>query len=377
MSLGMASITPVIYSFWKANGLSSGDIVCLKVALLASIIVCELPSGVIADFLGRRLSLLIAGGFLVSGEAFYLVGTGFAAFLIGEVCIAIGVSLVTGTDQAALFESLRNSGRCQDFGRYFGWLRASELLLSAGITMFAGHIFAAWDRLPFLTALSFFCVLPLLSAWLHVPTKDSQLPEPGRKKGWSVEHFPRRRETLALLAFTAFAFGLGPILKTFSQAFLSMHEVPVSQFGYAPALGLLMGAIVGVLAHRFGLFLGQRSTLVVIAVVYVITLSCLAFGGAWVGQAGIVVFLANEVMATITLSRLLQEEISDPVRATVMSVAGMGSRACSLLLLCFFSNDGHENVSIAFTLTTLVTIAVFTCLFWLRFSNRHSQGTKV
>ena len=369
MSLGMASVMPIIYPFWSSHGLIASDIVVLKVVLLVSILLCELPSGVIADYLGRRNSLVAAGLLLIAGEFLYLVGQGLTEFLMGEVLIAMGVSMITGTDQAALFESLRRSGRSHEFGRYFGWLRAAELLLGAGVTLTAGHMLVAWDRLPFAVAMIWFCLLAVLSMNLNSSRTEMQShKEEERSIRQSLQQFPRNHKTVAILAFTALVFGLGPILKTFSQAFLSMHEVPIHRFGYAPAAGMFTGALVGVIAHRVIKYLGQQACLTVIAAVHVLALAVFSFGDAWSGQIAIVAYLTNEVFATIALSKLIQEEVSDSVRATAMSLVGMGSRACSLCLLFFFRKDGHENLQEAFLFSMLLTAIALVALLRLRFS---------
>lgn len=305
---------------------------------------------------------------MAAAEGVYVCGTGFWAFLTAEVLIALGVAMATGTDQAVLYESLSRQNRAEEFGSLFGRLRAIELLASAGVAYWTGHIMMWWSRAPFAVAMFCFSGFTLLSWGLLVPRIEA-----GDGVAVSatevVRRFPWHRRVLALVGFAALGFGVGPILKTYSQAFLASHNVSVGEFGHAPAAGLLAGVAVGIFAHTVIRHLGERAALMTIAATFTAAFAAFAFGTATIGQVAIAVFMANEVFTTIVVSKLVHAEVSDAVRATAMSVVGMGSRLCSLGLLLFFRKDSTD-LTFAFTASGVVTASLFAGFILLRFAGK-------
>ncbi|MCW2602488.1 MAG: transporter, partial [Pseudonocardiales bacterium] len=87
-------------------GLSPLQMVMVGSVLEASVFLFEIPTGLVADLVSRRLSVLIGlvlvgVGFLVQG-----VGSSFAAMLIAQVIWGIGYTFTSGADQAWLADEI-------------------------------------------------------------------------------------------------------------------------------------------------------------------------------------------------------------------------------------------------------------------------------
>src|SRR3989344_918763 len=69
-------------------------------------LLAEVPSGVLADKFGRdkmtRLGQILAGGGLLLQAA----GSGFLPFFVGQAVMMIGVSFVSGADEALFYKKL-------------------------------------------------------------------------------------------------------------------------------------------------------------------------------------------------------------------------------------------------------------------------------
>lgn len=78
-------------------------------------LIAEVPSGVLADKIGRdkmvRLGQFLAG----SGLIIQALGSGLAQFMIGQAIMMIGVSFVSGADEALFFDNLKFSQKSPDW----------------------------------------------------------------------------------------------------------------------------------------------------------------------------------------------------------------------------------------------------------------------
>ncbi|MFP3860730.1 MAG: MFS transporter [Bacteroidales bacterium] len=100
---------PIIVLFYKNNGLSMQDIFTLKAAYSIAIVLLEIPSGYIADVLGRKKTLIIGAFLGFAGFLIYDFSFNFWGFLMAELVLGIGQSLISGADSALLYDSLKKN----------------------------------------------------------------------------------------------------------------------------------------------------------------------------------------------------------------------------------------------------------------------------
>ncbi|MFT7536320.1 MAG: MFS family permease, partial [Hyphomicrobiaceae bacterium] len=105
--------------------------------------VLEIPSGSIADLLGRRRSMLLSfGAYLCSFVLFWLADEQWllwpAMFLF-----AIGEAFRTGTHKSMIFEWLRREGRSAEKTKVYGHTRSwSKFGSAASVVIGAGLVFS-------------------------------------------------------------------------------------------------------------------------------------------------------------------------------------------------------------------------------------------
>ena len=99
---------PIIVLFWQDNGLNLTQIMILQSLFALAIVILEVPTGYFADIVGRKRSLILASFFLTIGVFVYSIGHNFYQFLIAEILWAFGVSLISGTDSAFIYDTLKD-----------------------------------------------------------------------------------------------------------------------------------------------------------------------------------------------------------------------------------------------------------------------------
>jgi DHA3 family tetracycline resistance protein-like MFS transporter len=117
----------------RVAGLSPLQLVLVGTTLELSVLVCEVPTGVVADVYSRRLSILI--GFCLIGLGFLLEGLVplFGAILLAQILWGLGYTFTSGATQAWLSDEIGEERANQAF------LRANKFSLGGSL---AGMLFA-------------------------------------------------------------------------------------------------------------------------------------------------------------------------------------------------------------------------------------------
>src|SRR5579859_3813843 len=92
-----------------------GHISLFQVQLLQSwyslwFFILEVPTGIIADKIGRKYTLSFGALIAGIGLIVYAIQPNFLLFALGEVIVALGNSLISGANDALLYEKLKEKG---------------------------------------------------------------------------------------------------------------------------------------------------------------------------------------------------------------------------------------------------------------------------
>jgi MFS family permease len=100
--------------FLLQAGLSLSMVFIVNATYTAAQMVCEIPTGVIADTLGRKVSFLLAVVTLMVSTIIYVLsaqmGWGVPGFIVGSVLIGLGYTFQTGAVDAWMVDALAATG---------------------------------------------------------------------------------------------------------------------------------------------------------------------------------------------------------------------------------------------------------------------------
>ena len=199
-----------LYQVQTAN-LSALQLVLVGTALELSIFVCEIPTGVIADVVSRRLSIIV-GVFLI-GAGFVLEGAlpVFATILLAQVLWGLGYTFTSGATQAWITDEIGEEAAGPAF------LRASQLAdLAALVGIPLGVLLGRVQlNLPILVGGGLFGVIGCVLI-LFMPENGFQPTPRGERNTWqnmlhtlkSGMGMVRRRPALWNILMIGLFFGL-------------------------------------------------------------------------------------------------------------------------------------------------------------------------
>ncbi len=129
----MLSTAGALYGIQVAH-LTPVELVLVGTALEVSALVFEVPTGVLADAVSRRLSVIV--GTVIMGIGFVLWGAipAFGWIIVAQVVWALGVTFTSGATEAWVADE----SRADDIGRVY--LRGSQIAYGAGALGIGGTV---------------------------------------------------------------------------------------------------------------------------------------------------------------------------------------------------------------------------------------------
>jgi MFS family permease len=120
-------------------GLSIFEVFVANAAFTAAMALCEVPTGVVADTLGRRTSFLLSEATLAVGTLAYVgvaaIHGGLLLFCLAGVILGLGYTFYSGAVEAWLVDALKATGYREELDRVFA--RAS---IVSSVAMIVGTI---------------------------------------------------------------------------------------------------------------------------------------------------------------------------------------------------------------------------------------------
>ena len=136
---------PIWFLFLQSqHGLSYVQIGLMEVLFGIATILAEVPTGAIADRFGRRVALGFGAlGFAGATVLFALLN--FPALIVGHLFMSITRTLMSGSDDALLFDSLRQLRKTDEYERHAGRASAVATASLLAATILAGPLVSVLD----------------------------------------------------------------------------------------------------------------------------------------------------------------------------------------------------------------------------------------
>lgn len=323
------------------TGLSDAEISALFILWSTVSIVAEVPSGVLADRFSRRGALVAAGVLQASGYALWIALPGFPAFAAGFVLWGLGGALVSGAFEALLYDGLAAVGAEAHYALVQGRVTAAGLLAQLPAAAAATVLFAlgGYELVTWVSVACCLAVAVLASRLPEPPRTDDDTDPAGYLSTLRVGLTeavarPAVRRAVIVVAVLAGLDGLEEYFPLLAQDWgVPTGVVPLAVLGI-PLAGAA-GAALGGLGNRL-----KPSTLAVLLGAAVAVLGVAGLAQHPAGLAGVGLFYGLYRLILVVADARLQQRIDGPARATVTSVAGLGTELGAVVLFAAWALGG-------------------------------------
>lgn len=326
---GLHFFSAVLIPFFTVwGGISFTEAMILQAIFTFSIFLMEIPTGTIADWLGRKASLVLAG---VVGTIAPLVYTSYAnfwVFVFAEFLWAVSAALFSGADSALIYDSLKEGKKEKEskkiFGRY-GSLGLIGILISAPL----GSLIAEYISIPAAMTLTSIpmAMTVLIGLTIKEPKQSKEIEKPKYIEtlvgGIS---YLRKHEHLKVLIFDYVPTAVLSFFMIWTyQVILQSYDVAVGLFGFVHA-GIVIGEILVLNNFKFleRICKGKRNYLRKSAIlVGVLFLVVALVDSLIVAIIGIFLIGAFGLTRKQLYQSYLNKHIESHNRATVLSAVSM------------------------------------------------------
>ena len=263
IAAGFDFYVPVSAFFLESRGLSLTDIFMLESVLVASILVAEIPAGIIGDRFDRRR--LVCAGFVFNAiaEIFFAAGTNFSIYALSFVMSGLSIAMLTGVQDAYIYDSLGDDADAKAVG---AWGHLSALMLTAGVTgSVVGSALGSVDiSLPALLSAAMAVVAAVCVAFL--PQQNPKTHDKHPETSWvSLKIGVKLLFTSPLLLYVAVgssaSFALFNAVYTLNQPLFAAQDVPIATWGVIAGAGQLLAAGYNYAAGRIEKRVGRKTAL--------------------------------------------------------------------------------------------------------------------
>ncbi|MFT7841417.1 MFS transporter [Saccharothrix sp. BKS2] len=329
---------PLYALLFTHTGLSDVRISALFAIWSTVAVLAEVPLGAFADRFSRRWSVVASGGCQAAGYALWTALPGFPGFAAGFVLWGVGGALSSGALEALLHDGLVAVGEGPAFGRVLARVNAVALLAQVPAAVLAAVLFRVGG-------------FPLVG-WVSVATClvaaliATRLPETPR---------PQPESYLAVLrsglAETVRTPGVGPVVLLVAallavDAFEEYFPLVTRDWGvpvaWAPPATLAI-PLAGAAGAALG---GGRVPLAPVLGGAAVVLGAAGLVGHPAGLAAVALFYGAYQLVLVSAEARLQERITGDARATVTSVAGLGSEVLSMAVYGAWIAGGVSGVAL-------------------------------
>ncbi len=348
---------PVYALLFLDYGLTLEQFGILNGIWAATIVLLEVPSGALADTLGRRKLLIATGIFMVLEMLVLLVApidggaVLFSLFVLNRVLSGAAEAAASGADEALAYDSLKAAGQEHRWGHVLERVQRDTSLaffvammvgaavydaelVNAVLRLFGSAQVVASEQLIkvpiFLSLLSSLVVLAMALRMQEAPLKAHVSVRATLARSW--------RQSVAAgrwIWLTAFPFGvilaamvLDSVVRQFltlASEYWSVIELPIASYGLIGSGMALMGVFVPRFARILADTYSPVQNFVFVGVGVLLGLIGLSMALPYWGILPTILLYAGIQMTGYFVSRYLNETAPSEQRATVLSFRGLST----------------------------------------------------
>lgn len=315
----------VIY-LQQQRGMTLAQAALVDSTFYVAVLLGEAPTGVVADTFGRKTSIACGAALITVGAVGWAFAPTLPLIMLAYVAMGIGITFMSGADDAFLYESVQLAGRAEDYTRLLGKAGATFTGALAVGSMLGGLLAAVDLKLPYFVSGTMLLITFGLALTFKEPKIEHPSGEQPRKSFREIlrqalalmRTRPTLRTPMLYLALVPTASFM--IEAVFLQPQALSLGVPIAGIGLIYT-GVQLTNMAGAnWSDRIRTRFGERRILYTAPALIIGSLILLAALQTLPALLLIAVMgFVTAVLRPILMSRI-QGQVSDDVRATVISM---------------------------------------------------------
>lgn len=320
---GFAAGTPGITALWEDKGLSRSDFYLLEIFFALALLLLEIATGRFADRFGKVGTMKLGFVALTVAALVYWKASGFAGFLVGEVVAALGLALISGTDEALMFRSNVVLGQEKAHQRWWTLCVSSSFVAMAIFAIVGARLSEVSLSSPFLLCAGIQVLGLAVCFGLVEPSqlKTAEMERPGGTLREAVSAIVLSSSHIRWMAMApGFVAGLNQTYLFMYGEYLAECDIGRADTGYVFALFNLVAGASAICLR--GTTDTRRSVRILFALIVALAGSTIGLASTVGGLAWLLILPQQMVrsVSSALFSHSINEAVPEAVRVTALSV---------------------------------------------------------
>lgn len=327
-------IISVIVPFLQSRGLSLAQVFYLQAMFATFMVMFEVPSGYVADILGRKNALVAGALFHGIGSTWLCFAHGFAQLALVEFALGLGASLVSGTDLSLLYdtqEALAHS--IQQRTRGIANMRFVKSI-AEGVAALIGSALILFSFGATVTVNAVFAWIPLGLSLFLIEAPVERMARTGHLDNLReiVSHLLFKDRMLRLICGAMTLYGLMTFLVVWMlQPYWGRQGISLSGLGLLWAVQSFVFAIATRASLPLETRFGARPLLVAMALLPVAGYFGMGAAGGVMGIVFSFTFSVSRGLNQVLLTDALNRRVPGRFRATANSLTSLMFRGAYIV----------------------------------------------
>ncbi|WP_346887733.1 MFS transporter [Clostridium sp. UBA1056] len=368
-SIDISSAVWVLYLAHKGMSL-------VEIGLLESIhhitsLVCEIPTGALADIMGRKNTIIIGRVMSAIGAILMLFCNSFIGFAIAFVISAMSYNLNSGSEEALVYDSLKVIGEEEKYLKINGNLNFI-IEVAQGIAVLVGGILSDYS---FVYSYVLSSIISICALGISFGFKEPEIHEEAKERVTIVGHFKScfevmrdNKKIIIIMMFFELIFMTGTTTHFYSQQYFS-------EMGYSRSLIAIIYVVASIgcamgakLAYKVEKLL-KKAMLYIVPMVGGVWLIVLSNSKGIISVIGFIMFSMSINILYPVSSNYINKLIPSAQRATLISVQSICFSIFMIMifpLLGFIGQFSSLNISFIVLAIILFCISIGSMKFFNR-----------
>lgn len=370
-------IGPIIYVFYTMYmGLSISEYLFCDALLFIIMAIVEIPSGMIADYFGRKKILLFSKVAIILGMTILLFTASFNGAVIVAVIYGTFGALESGIENSIFYELFEKKAALKEYEFVTARSGGIGFIVSIIYSIAAGYLVQINVALPVILDLIICVILFIAVAILLEDVREAKIVQ-------EAFRLPSKKELLNIIPIILFAGLMTSVLRvaySFYQPILTNLDLPTFWLGYAAGMYNIISSISAFLYAKIRDYISKWYFMIFLIIMQIIG----TIGIAYINMIFVVVFIIIQQLQRGIMGPFMYMQVNSYIdsnsgnRVTLMSVYFCITTIMSSALLWLISivtekNDLYFSLKVFSIFINIVTIIFFVRLYWL---DKHKKITQ-
>lgn len=318
--------------------MSLSEIYFMESIVLIGAVILQIPTGALADLIGRKKTMLIGSFFFVTSITWLALASSPLDVWSANIMWMFATSLSTGADSAFLYDTLKEVGRESEYKKIEGQAFGNQLLITAVCALLVGLVAGYSLRLPIFLSIPgvlFSASIPLFFKEPPV-TKDFTTKEQFSLMKISVLFVANHQEVKWIIGFTTLISVISKVWVFTYNPYFELVKLDLKLYGVMFFVLNLIAWFFSQNAHWVSGKLTEKS--ISLLMVLLIGLPIL-FMGTFVSMISVVMIFPQNIVRGFMkpfFGEFINRHLSSDNRATVLSIQSAVTSLVQFLILGAF-----------------------------------------